>query len=85
MRVKNNESVEVQDYLDIGIASQQLTVYVDGKKVQNQWGQTRLIFVLIGSIHIIFIFNQRSQLRVLIASPFFKVFRLINFQKYTRA
>ncbi|MEI6065750.1 MAG: hypothetical protein WCP96_00280 [Methylococcaceae bacterium] len=26
--MKNNEAVEVQDYLDIVIASQQLTVYV---------------------------------------------------------
>jgi len=29
VRVKNNEAVEVQDYLDIGIASQQLTVYAE--------------------------------------------------------
>ena len=34
MRVKNNEAIEVQNYLDIDIASQQLTVYVAGNNVQ---------------------------------------------------
>jgi lipoprotein-anchoring transpeptidase ErfK/SrfK len=32
--MKNNEAIEVQDYLDIDIASQQLTVYADGIKIQ---------------------------------------------------
>lgn len=34
MRVKNNEAIDVQDYLDIDIASQQLSVYTDGIKIQ---------------------------------------------------
>lgn len=32
--MKNNEAIEVQDYLDIDIASQQLSVYTDGIKIQ---------------------------------------------------
>ena len=33
--MKNKEAVEVQDYLDICIASQQLTVFADGNEVQR--------------------------------------------------
>ena len=33
--MKNKEEVEVQDYLDICIARQQLTVFVDGNEVQR--------------------------------------------------
>jgi lipoprotein-anchoring transpeptidase ErfK/SrfK len=33
--MKNKEVVEVQDYLDICIASQQLTVFADGNEVQR--------------------------------------------------
>ncbi len=32
--MKNNEAIEVQNYLDIDVASQQLTVYTDGNSVQ---------------------------------------------------
>jgi lipoprotein-anchoring transpeptidase ErfK/SrfK len=35
VRVKNNEGGDVRDYLDICIASQQLTVYADGNRVQG--------------------------------------------------
>lgn len=33
--MKNNESSDVRNYLDICIASQQLTVYMDGKRMQR--------------------------------------------------
>ncbi len=32
--MKNNEAIKVQDYLDIDIASQQLTIFVNGYRVQ---------------------------------------------------
>ncbi|WP_243221473.1 L,D-transpeptidase [Methylobacter sp. S3L5C] len=32
--MKNNKAMEVQDYLDIDIASQQLTIYVNGNSVR---------------------------------------------------